>query len=305
MTGATFFRTSAGSLRAPWQVATFGLALVAAGAVVTAVGFAIIAPTPVERWARIARIPLDQVVTLASLVIATWFTGMALGRGGATWEYSGVGRGAWRARPLLGATAAGIGVVALPALALLAAGAVQLEPAQATDSTLTTAWAALALMVPAAWSEELLFRGFVFSVVRDAVGVSRAIAYTSVGFGLAHLFNPDPGVVSTLAVTVAGVFLAVVRVASGSLVAAFVAHFCINYTQAVVLHAPVSGLALQTPGYRLVDTGPDWITGGAWGLEGGAAVVVAMLVASFLLKGQKGEGRRETAEDRNRTEGQP
>jgi hypothetical protein len=56
-----------------------------------------------------------------------------------------------------------------------------------------------------------------------------------------------------------------------------------NLVQAVVLHAPVSGLPLPTPGYRLVDNGPGWLTGGPWGPEGGLAAAGGMLVATFLL----------------------
>jgi hypothetical protein len=47
---------------------------------------------------------------------------------------------------------------------------------------------------------------------------------------------------------------------------------------AAVLHVPVSGLPFATPGYRAVITGPDWLTGGSWGPEGG-------VLAAFVLGG--------------------
>jgi hypothetical protein len=100
---------------------------------------------------------------------------------------------------------------------------------------------------------------------------------------LLHLFNPAPTVLSTVMVGIAGVFLAVVRVTTGSLYAASVAHFAWNFVQAALLHAPVSGLPLPTPGYRLADSGPAWLTGGAWGPEGGLAAAAGMLLATFLL----------------------
>ena len=75
----------------------------------------------------------------------------------------------------------------------------------------------------------------------------------------------------------------IVRLATGSLYATIVAHFAWNFAQAVVLAAPVSGLALPTPGYRLVDHGPSWLTGGSWGPEGGLAAAAAMIVTTFLL----------------------
>ncbi|MBV9879811.1 MAG: hypothetical protein JO180_04905, partial [Gemmatirosa sp.] len=38
-----------------------------------------------------------------------------------------------------------------------------------------------------------------------------------------------------------------------------------------------------TPGYRTVDAGPDWLTGGPWGPEGGLAAGAGMLAALALL----------------------
>jgi hypothetical protein len=98
-----------------------------------------------------------------------------------------------------------------------------------------------------------------------------------------HLLNPDPTLLSTTMVALAGVFLATVRLMTGSLWAAGIAHLAWNLAQAVVLHAPVSGLPMPTPGYRLVDHGPAWLTGGEWGPEGGIAAAGGMLLATFLL----------------------
>jgi hypothetical protein len=62
-----------------------------------------------------------------------------------------------------------------------------------------------------------------------------------------------------------------------SLYAAWMAHFAWNWTMAVLLHIPVSGLETETPDYRTVDAGPDWATGGPWGPEGGAAAALGMV----------------------------
>ncbi len=49
------------------------------------------------------------------------------------------------------------------------------------------------------------------------------------------------------------------------------------------LHTPVSGLAVSTPDYKVVDAGPDWLTGGQWGPEGGFAAAVAMFALVIYL----------------------
>jgi hypothetical protein len=55
---------------------------------------------------------------------------------------------------------------------------------------------------------------------------------------------------------------------------------------AVALHIEVSGLSSAYPDYRTVETGPDWLTGGPWGPEGGVAAVAAMFIGIFYLYGR-------------------
>jgi membrane protease YdiL (CAAX protease family) len=281
---ATIWRTAAGRVRAPWQVLLFVVMVIAASSLFGGLAYALLSLTPAIDWARDLRIPLDQVLFLGSILVATVMTGRMLRPEESAWSYVALDANAWQPRKLGAASLVGTLVVAIPVLLLLALGAVRFVPASATDSGLVAAWTGVALLAPAALSEELLFRGFAFSAMRESVGATRAITITSFFFGLVHILNPEPSVIATVGVAVAGVFLAVVRLAMDSLAAAFVAHFWVNYTQATIFHAPVSSLALPTPGYRLESAGPDWITGGSWGPEGGVAVIAAMLLASFLMK---------------------
>jgi hypothetical protein len=75
----------------------------------------------------------------------------------------------------------------------------------------------------------------------------------------------------------------VIVLALRSLFAATAAHFAWNAMLAVVLHAAVSGEDLPGGDYRVIDGGPDWATGGAWGPEGGLGAVAGMLVAAAIL----------------------
>jgi membrane protease YdiL (CAAX protease family) len=276
-------------VRAPWQVLLFVVMVGAVSVLLGGLSYALLSLTPAIGWSRALRIPLDQVMLLGSILAATVITSRVLHPTRPVWSHVGLGAEAWRPRKLGAASLLGTAVVAIPVFLLLAFGAVRFVPAVATDSGLLAAWAGIALLAPAALSEELLFRGFAFSALRDSVGPARAIVITSFFFGLVHIFNPDPSVLATLGVALAGVFLAMVRLAMDSLAAAFVAHFWVNYTQATIFHAPVSSLALPTPGYRLESAGPDWITGGSWGPEGGMAVIAAMLLATFLMKKSTGD----------------
>jgi hypothetical protein len=49
------------------------------------------------------------------------------------------------------------------------------------------------------------------------------------------------------------------------------------------LHSDVSGIPFATPDYRVVDAGPDWATGGAWGPEGGVPAALGLVSATIYL----------------------
>jgi membrane protease YdiL (CAAX protease family) len=138
-------------------------------------------------------------------------------------------------------------------------------------------------LLPAALVEELMTRGYILSVLRDSWGWLWAVVATSVGFGLLHLSNNGANAESVGLVTLAGFFLAAVVWATRSLYAAWMAHFAWNWTMAVLFHVAVSGYPMEAPGYRYVDAGPDWATGGAWGPEGGVPAALGMLAGVVVL----------------------
>lgn len=187
--------------------------------------------------------------------------------------------GAW---PVVGGLSAGWFAIAIPTGLLIWLGVLHVVPAEPGNWE-EGALLALAILVPAALTEELALRGYAFNLLLRAWGPVAAIGVTSVLFGLLHLFNPGVTALSVTMVTLAGVFLAAVRLAFNSLWAAWLAHLAYNFVQAAVFHTTVSGLAIPQPNYRTVSAGPDWLTGGAWGPEAGVAAAGGMLVVSFLL----------------------
>jgi membrane protease YdiL (CAAX protease family) len=230
-------------------------------------------------------VPLADLGELLGLLIGTYAALRVVDgvRDGA-WSRVGLGAGGLRPRLLLTGLAAGTLGILVPCGILLAAGRLGIER-QPPDplSWWSAARGTFFLLLPAAFVEELAIRGYLLTTLIEGAGAPVAVALTSVLFAMLHLLNPEPGVLSTGMVALAGVFLATVRLATGSLWAACIAHLAWNVVQAIVLHAPVSGLPLPAPGYRLVDHGPAWLTGGSWGPEGGLAAAAGMLVATFLL----------------------
>lgn len=211
------------------------------------------------------------------------------------WRDVGLDVGA--ARPDLLARGALVGLlpILVPSLLLIAIGVLDAQDAAepgGTGAWLDAAGRILWVLVPAAMFEELAFRGYPFLVLQESVGRWAAVLVTSLAFGLIHAANPGATVGSVLVVAVAGIFLAAVRLGTGSLWAAFVAHLAWNFALSGVLHAAVSGSAFPSPGYRVVDAGPDWLTGGAWGPEGGAGAVAGMLAVTWWYRRALPVGRR-------------
>ncbi len=232
---------------------------------------------------------LRATLECAAVLLATWYATVSMEKRG--WSFVGLGTSAWRPRQLLLGALAGMSAIAVPISVLLATGVLTLEDAPA-GNVLRTLLLSVSILAPAALTEELLMRGYPFSVLMGKWGWPVATGITSVVFGLLHVGNPGVTPLAIANVIAAGVFLAGVRVVTGSLAAAWAAHFAWNWTMSAGFHVAVSGLPFGTPGYRVVDTGPDWLSGGAWGPEGGVVAAVGMIGTFAGLSWVTGRRRR-------------
>ena len=223
-----------------------------------------------------------QWVALASVSVATWVMLLIEKK---PWSFVSLGRDAAAPAVLANGALLGAATIGTASLALLAMHMLRID-ATAPGSWWGAAGRSAIVLLPAAFFEELFIRGFAFAVLRRVGGWRMALIVTSVVFGLLHAWNPGADAESILAVTVAGFFLGGILLATGSLYAAGAAHFAWNWVMAGALHISVSGIPSMDPDYRTVETGPDWLTGGPWGPEGGVAAVAAMFVAIFYLYGR-------------------
>jgi membrane protease YdiL (CAAX protease family) len=216
----------------------------------------------------------DAFGATLALLLAHWMTFRSYDP--RAWSFVALDREA--ARPGLlgfGALVGGL-PIAVASLVLVSLGLLALQPAADGPWWRVTA-AITVFLLPAALYEELLTRGYIFATLREWLGARWALVLTSVGFGLLHLANPNVTPMSIGLVILAGVYLAAVLIALRSLYAAWLAHWAWNWVMAALLHVPVSGLPLEQPDYQIIDAGPDWLTGGQWGPEGGAAAAAGML----------------------------
>jgi membrane protease YdiL (CAAX protease family) len=135
-------------------------------------------------------------------------------------------------------------------------------------------------------AEEILFRGYPLQTLTRAGLAWLGVFLTSVPFAAAHLRNPNavPGF-TFINTALAGVWLAVAYLRTRSLWLPFGLHWSWNWAQASLLGLPVSGIEHIAPAplLKAINAGPDWLTGGAYGIEGGAACTIALLVSTFVI----------------------
>jgi membrane protease YdiL (CAAX protease family) len=129
----------------------------------------------------------------------------------------------------------------------------------------------------AALFEEALFRGYALFALRDLAGGAAAVVVTALLFSVAHQANPGYDWMAAANVALVGGVLAAWILAERDVWVAVGAHA--GWNAAIVLGAaiPVSGLAIPSPCHTGVLQGPDWLTGGSFGLEAALPTAVAWL----------------------------
>jgi len=135
-------------------------------------------------------------------------------------------------------------------------------------------------------AEEALFRGYPLQTLTRARLAWLGVLLTSVPFAAAHLNNPNAVAGFTFINTaLAGAWLAVAYLRTRSLWLPFGLHWSWNWAQASLLGLPVSGIERIAPAplLKAINAGPDWLTGGAYGIEGGAACTIALLISTLVI----------------------
>jgi membrane protease YdiL (CAAX protease family) len=126
-----------------------------------------------------------------------------------------------------------------------------LRPRGPADAVLSV----LAIAVAPAVCEELLFRGFVLQALLARLGTAGAVALSAVLFGVIHLdFSGGGATLYRVPFAIAvGVGFALLRLRTGSLLPAMLAHAVVNATTfGVALHEdPVTTLPDPRPGLGL------------------------------------------------------
>ena len=263
-----------GEMRAVWKISVYGVItfflLFFVGAVVY-LGF------PGLDW-RFTSPLLTMASALTASVICTKFIDHRL-----LLEMLKLGwhRGVWRQLGM--GIALTLGMMLLLVGLELAFGEARMQSGHVTFAhTLSLLSLGLLSFILVGFAEEIFVRGYPFSVLQKQGGVVTALLLTSVVFSLMHVFNPGIGWFGFLNILLAGIWLGLARVVSGSLWLPVGLHIGWNFFMGPVFGFPVSGI-IDRSVWIIRPAGPEWISGGYFGPEGGALATLVLIAGTALL----------------------
>ncbi len=171
---------------------------------------------------------------------------------------------------------------------LWSAGFIRVKDVRFNATVAGALLAGLLVHLAVGFYEELSSRGYQLLNFEESlrwwnprVAMVFAVLASSVIFGFLHAGNPNASAISTTNLVVAGVSLAVPVLLTRQLGISAGAHASWNFVQGPVLGMAVSGMMPESPVVAVVPTGPEFMTGGAFGPEAG----IVSLVAEFLFIG--------------------
>ncbi len=279
-------------LRAVWRLlGQIGIMLVIAGAISIALSFfvaalAFINPELVAEGGtpESLLLALSIIVALPAVTLSVWIARRALDR--RSFSSLGIEWGALTLRDLLIGFLIPAPLFALVFLAQWGLGWLKIEGWGWADGSLglTVLWVVLGLaaFIAVGFYEELLFRGYYLQNLRDGTSVALALFLSSSIFGLAHSGNFSASIASTLGIFGAGYFLAYGWLRTRALWLPIGLHIGWNFFQGPVFGFAVSGSPTPSIVVHTIE-GPELLTGGDFGPEGGLIVFPLIALGSALI----------------------
>lgn len=150
----------------------------------------------------------------------------------------------------------------------------------------------LSIAVATGVFEELLFRAGVFRLAEEWFGTWWALAISSVVFGFIHMDNEAANLQGVISISIwAGALLVGCYLLTRRMWLGIGLHAAWNYTQGSVYSGIVSGNAPPNGFFKSTLQGPDWLTGGSFGVEGSAVpFVLCGSVAIWIIVAAKRRG---------------
>jgi uncharacterized protein len=281
----SIFLDSGGRLRSGWRFAVFCSVFLLSATLIGGAGVAILTSLsiPIDPTSPIMLIA-NSVIALIPALLAGWFCGKVLE--GLPFRALGASfTRSWFRNFVIGIV---IGAATLSIAVLIAFifGGLRFAP-NITDSTALLKSLAIALLVfaaGAAW-EEALFRGYILQTFSRSGMAWFGIALTSIFFGAIHLSNDSANAFSTINTVLAGVWFGIAYLKTRDLWFVWGLHLMWNWMQGAFFGIEVSGMTtlVTAPLLKEIDSGPVWLTGSTYGVEGGIVTTIAILTSMVVI----------------------
>jgi CAAX protease family protein len=308
MESSNFLFNDAGRLRSGWRVLLFTLVYLLVFTFLGLLIRVVLALLPgqaaqlflsgMQAWI------IQAALLLLSAVLVGWGCGALVE--GLPFRALGWSRHSGWLRDLLAGSGVGAGSLLLAwALAAMLGGfRLSFAGASLLPSVLKTLLGAALVFICAGAAEEALFRGYPLQTLTRARLAWVGILLTCVFFGWVHLNNPNipegyalfssPYLrffnklfnIPFLNTALAGVWLGVAYLRTRSLWFPLGVHWSWNWMMGAVVGLPVSGISEITaqPLMHTLDRGPAWLTGGTYGIEGGLACTLVLLISTLFIR---------------------
>lgn len=129
--------------------------------------------------------------------------------------------------------------------------------------------------------EEIVFRGMLYTGLRQQFSMLWTVIITTVIFVLPHLKNKGINIFSVVSLILAGVLLNLLREYSGNIWMPFGFHFVWNFVQGI-LGFNVSGGNEMTALFDVTTNGRTYLNGGKFGIEA-SLITIVFLIAFVVL----------------------
>jgi membrane protease YdiL (CAAX protease family) len=284
------FINPVGRLRSGWRVLIFIFVYVALLLLLTTAVRVIFATTLLFAPGRSLGRYFENVVFRVILLAASLGAGYVCTRWleGLPWRALGLWLHAGWLRDLFVGSVIGVASLALATAIATAGGGLSftISGRSALLQVAQTLLFSAILFIVAALAEEALFRGYPLQTLTRAGLIVLGIFVTSFAFATSHMENPNfKAGLASLNLLLAGLWFAVAYLRTRSLWFPLGIHWAWNWALGSVFGLPVSGITDLAPHPLMhgTDLGPAWLTGGSYGIEGGLACTITLVVSTIFI----------------------
>lgn len=279
MTVRDVFINGSYQLRAGWRIGSFVLVFAVGAVIFVSLMQLLFLAVPESKLIRegIGTFMFAMNAAVSAFVLLKWVDKRP-------WSSLGLTTSWRQVRQILDGLAIGVAMLSVAVLSMWGLGYAEIGWASVEWQYILTGLAGnLFLYVGVGFHEEILFRGYIFQSMTEGTGKLFATLFFSLVFGAAHMGNPNASAFGIANIVLAGILLSLAYLQTRTLWLPIGIHIGWNFTQGYLWGMPVSGTTPVNPLVAAQETGPDWLTGGTFGPEGGAVCTLVCAAACVVV----------------------